>query len=102
MVRFTVTSHWDSGYRAEVTIVNTTAVTIDGWKLEFRAPGAVLQLPADNAQATVSGDQITAENASWNGTLAPGGSAVLGFMFNGHLQDPEGCVLDGSPCTFVR
>ncbi|BCB90721.1 hypothetical protein Psuf_080340 [Phytohabitans suffuscus] len=50
---------------------------------------------------TQSGPAVTARNAGYNGTIAPGGTASFGFQgtHGGTNQPPTGWALNGSPCT---
>ncbi len=101
MVRFTVTSHWDSGYRAQVVVTNTTRAPIIGWKLSFHLAGAVLQ-DVSAAVAVVDGQALTLTPQNWDTTINPGGNVQMLFGFGGVVNDPTNCVLDGAPCVFQR
>ena len=105
-VSYTVTSQWSSGYRVQVTLRNTSQSTVTSWNLVFRAPGVKLAMQPDGAVASAAGDVLTARPVSWDGTIAPGGSVDLGFMFDGPwvpaTQALTGCRLDGVPCVLTE
>jgi lysophospholipase L1-like esterase len=99
-VDYTVTSQWTGGFGADVTVTNLgDAVT--GWTLtwSFAAGQAVTQ--AWNATVTQSGRAVTATNASYNGSLSPGGSTGFGFnaTLTGTNPAPAAFSLNGTPCT---
>ncbi|MBX6766021.1 MAG: cellulose binding domain-containing protein [Actinomadura rubrobrunea] len=98
--RYTVGSRWDTGFTATVTITNTGA-TINGWTLTFDLPAGQRVSQGWGAQWSQSGTTVTAENAPWNGTLAPGQSTSIGFngTHTGEDAKPTAFTLNGSSCT---
>jgi hypothetical protein len=65
--------------------------------------GQTVTPPGWNATAGQSGATVTAENASWNGALAPGQSATFGFNGTaataGNNPSPWMFTLDGTGCA---
>jgi hypothetical protein len=98
LVQFKVTSHWDDGYRADVTITDTGAVPLTGWRLTFHVAGARLHQPTDTGETAMAGDVVTVTPAAWRRSLAAGARATFGMGFDGALAAPGGCLLDGAPC----
>jgi cellulase/cellobiase CelA1 len=98
-VQFKVTSHWDDGYRADVTITDTGAVPLTGWHLTFHVTGARLHQPTDTGETSMAGDVVTVTPADWRQPVAAGAPAVFGMGFDGVLTTPGGCALDGVPCV---
>jgi hypothetical protein len=99
LVQFKVTSHWDDGYRAAVTITDTGAVPLTGWHLTFHVTGAQLHQPTDTGETAMAGDVVTITPADWRQPLTAGAPAVFGMEFDGVLTAPGGCALDGVPCV---
>ncbi|GAA2005444.1 cellulose binding domain-containing protein [Catenulispora subtropica] len=97
-MQFKVTSHWDDGYRAAVTVTNTGAVPLTGWRLTFHLTGASLHQPTDTGETAMSGDVVTVTPADWHPTLAAGAAITFGFGFDGALAAPAECRIDGAPC----
>ncbi|GAA0341661.1 cellulose binding domain-containing protein [Actinoallomurus spadix] len=91
---------WNTGLTEDLTITNTGTTPIDGWSLKFTLPAGQTIVSGWNATFSSSGSQVTATNASYNGSLAPGASAGIGFQA-GHTGDtaaPTAFTLNGSPC----
>ncbi|MBX6357532.1 MAG: cellulose binding domain-containing protein [Micromonosporaceae bacterium] len=82
----TVTNSWPGGYQADVTVRNNGTSTINGWSVSFTFPGTQQVSNAWNAQVTQSGQQVTARNVSYNGTLAGGASTSFGMIISGPNQ----------------
>jgi cellulase/cellobiase CelA1 len=102
LVRFTVTSHWATGYRMTVTVTNGGTAPITGWTLSFHVTGATLTLPADQPGISETGQTVEWVPGDWQATINPGQSESVGFGFDGALNPPTGCVFDGAGCTFVQ
>jgi mannan endo-1,4-beta-mannosidase len=92
-----------NGFTANLTITNTGTGTINGWTLTFAYPaGQRVTLPGWSAAFAQSADGgVTATNVAWNGTLAPNGSAGIGFngTHTGANAAPTSFALNGSVCT---
>ena len=71
-----VTSSWTGGYQLEVAVKNTGSTALSGWTTTFTLPGSQQVTNSWNAVVSQSGQQITAANQSYNGTLAPGTSTT--------------------------
>ena len=99
LVQFKVTSHWDDGYRADVTITDTGRAPLTGWHLTFHVTGARLHQPTDTGETAMAGDVVSVTPAPWRQPLAAGAQAVFGLGFDGVLAAPGGCVFDGAPCA---
>jgi len=100
-VTYTTTSQWTGGFVAQVVIDNTGSSTINSWTLKFTFPGDQ-QITSDfNGTASQSGENATLTNASYNGTIDPGGSATVGFQGTWNTSDaaPASFTLNGTTCT---
>src|SRR5690349_7851902 len=77
-VAYTVTSQWNGGFIADLKVTNQGAA-VTSWQLNWSFDQGQRVTQAWGAVVTQSGAAVTATNASWNGALAQGGSAQLGF-----------------------
>jgi endo-1,4-beta-xylanase len=70
---------WSGGFVAEVTVTaGSSALT--GWRVTWTFADGQGVNDHWNATVTTSGPDVTAENISWNGNLAPGASTTFGFV----------------------
>ncbi|HEY6123856.1 MAG TPA: endo-1,4-beta-xylanase [Steroidobacteraceae bacterium] len=95
-VAATVQTQWQSGYVIEpARVTNTGTATINSWTVTFTLPAGHAVTGSWNAVLTVSGQTVTARNASYNGTVGAGGNTAFGFQVsrpNGNTQLPSGYV----------
>jgi alpha-galactosidase len=84
-----------------VDIKNTGTTTINGWTLgwSFANGQSITQLWG--ASYTQTGANVSATNLSWNATIAPNGTANLGFLANwsGTNGKPTAFTLNGAACS---
>jgi hypothetical protein len=90
-------STWNSGYGADVTIRNSGDAPATGWAVEFDLPTGTTVTSSWSATRTSSGNHYRFASLSWNGTVAPGGTASFGFNA-ANLGLPQNCTVNGSPC----
>ncbi|WP_238019773.1 cellulose binding domain-containing protein [Dactylosporangium sp. AC04546] len=95
---FAQTSVWSSGYGGAFTIVNRGDAAANGWVVEFDLPAGSSVSSSWDSTRTGSGQHYRFANASWNGTVAAGGSVSFGFNVAG-LGTPVNCLLNGAPCA---
>lgn len=79
---------------------NTGDGPIDGWTLTWAFPGSQQVTHGWNADLTHNAANVTAQNASWNGTVPPAGTVSFRFM-GSYSQDnpaPASFELNGQPC----
>ncbi|GLW69642.1 endoglucanase [Kitasatospora phosalacinea] len=98
-VTYTVGSSWGSGFTADVTVRNTGSSTVSGWTLAWTYRGNEAVTNAWNAKVVQSGAAVTATDAGWNGTLAPGGTASFGFQATGTPAALPAFTLNGRACS---
>lgn len=99
---YTVTSAWDGGFNADVTITNLMSTAVNGWTLTWSFPGNEQITALWNGAHQQSGSGITVTNEGWNGLLAAnGGRASIGFgaTVSGTPQTPASFVLNGQICV---
>ena len=99
-VSYTVTSQWQGGFGATVNITELGSA-VSSWQLSwsFAAGQTITQLW--NGSYTQSGANVTVANASYNGSLATGGSTSFGFngAWTGSNPVPSSFALNGVTCT---
>lgn len=83
-----VTSSWNGGYIAGITVANGSTTPISEWTLSFDLDGNITSSWSSVLQAR-SGDRYTFTNAAWNGNIAAGGSVTFGIEVTG----PAGATL---------
>jgi hypothetical protein len=100
-VTYTVTSQWQNGYGASVSVTNL-GDPLTSWKLtwSFTAGQTISQLW--NGTYAQSAAQVTVTNAAYNGSLATGASTSFGFNAswnNTANPAPTDFALNGTTCT---
>jgi endoglucanase len=95
------TSSWTGGLSSNITIKNL-GDAVSGWTLGFSFPSAGQKIGQGwSATFTQNGTAVTAQNLSYNGSLATGASTGIGF--NGTWTDsnpvPTAFTLNGVTCT---
>src|ERR1019366_3045565 len=93
-VGYTV-NQWSTGFTAAVTITNT-GTPVTSWTLAYSYTGNQALTQGWSGNWTQSGENVTVTNASWNGSLATGGSTSLGanFSYSGTNTAPTDPPLD--------
>lgn len=94
-VDYRVTSSWGSGYNGELKITNTGTSNISGWTLKFDTTNTITSLWNGTIVGPSTGT-VTVKDVGWNGTIAPGASATIGFTANGAASaQPTNYVFNG-------
>jgi acetylxylan esterase len=96
-----VVNGWNTGLTTQLTIANTGSAAVNGWSLAFTLPAGQTITSGWNATYAPTSGQITARNAGYNGTIAPGSSASIGFQatHTGNSAAPSGYTLNGAACS---
>ena len=76
---YSVTNSWSGGFQGQVVVKNTGTGTLSGWQLKWTFPGNQAISSLWNGAYTQSGANVTVSNASYDGSLAPGATATVGF-----------------------
>ena len=99
-VVYSAPSQWNVGFTANVKITNRGSQAINGWTLTWSWPGNQTITQAWSTTATQSGSQVTAKNASYNGTIPAGGTVEFGFngAYSGSNPAPTSFSLNGTAC----
>lgn len=92
---------WNTGFTGSVRITNSGTSTISGWTLGFSFANGQQVTQGWSATWSQSGAAVTATNLGWNGTLAPGSSAEIGFngSHSGTNTSPTAFTLNGVACA---
>jgi len=100
-VSYATSSQWAGGFVASVTIGDTGTAPVSGWILRFTFPGDQKITSAWGTTASQSGEAVTATNASYDGSISPGGSISFGFQGTWASSDapPASFTLNGTTCT---
>ncbi|MEU8165132.1 cellulose binding domain-containing protein [Micromonospora sp. NPDC049004] len=76
----TIDSRWGTGFVATVTVRSTGTQALDGWSVSWRWAGDERIQTVWRGVAETAGADVTVRNASYNGTLAPGGATTFGLL----------------------
>jgi len=87
---FSYGSQWNNGFTANVTVTNPGSVATKTWRVTWTWNGNQSIVNSWNASVTSSGTSVTANNVSYNGAIAGGGSTTFGFQasFSGTITAP--------------
>jgi hypothetical protein len=86
---YSIVNSWPGGFQAQVVVKNTGSGTLNGWRLGWTFPGNQAITSLWNGSYTQSGSGVTVTNASYDGTLAPGATATVGFTATGSTVSPS-------------
>jgi Cellulose binding domain/Glycosyl hydrolase family 12 len=101
LVSYTASS-WPGGFTASISITNLGS-PITSWTLAFTLPGDEAVSQGWSATYSQSGQNVTAANVSYNGSLGTNGNTSIGF--NGSYSgssfpgNPTSFTLNGTACT---
>jgi hypothetical protein len=76
---YSLVNSWPGGFQGQVVVTNTGSGTRNGWSVAWTFPGDQQISDLWNGSYVQSGEKVTVSNASYDGTLAPGGTATIGF-----------------------
>lgn len=95
------TNQWTGGFTAQIAITNTGSSAISSWTLKYTYPGDQKLTSDYNGTYSQSGEAVTLTNASYNGSLAAGGSTSVGVQGTWTSSDaaPTSFTLNGATCT---
>ncbi|WBB89891.1 cellulose-binding domain-containing protein [Verrucosispora sp. WMMC514] len=99
-VTYTVGLQWQGGFTTTVTI-NNVGDPVSSWTLTWSYDAGQRVTQAWNATVTQNGSQVSARNASYNGSIATGASTSFGFngSWSGSNPAPTNFAVNGTPCT---
>jgi hypothetical protein len=76
---YSVVGSWPGGFQGQVVVKNTGSGTLNGWRLGWTYPGDQKISSLWNGTYTQSGAAVTVSNASYDASIAPGGTVTAGF-----------------------
>ncbi|MEE6262926.1 cellulose-binding domain-containing protein [Plantactinospora sonchi] len=99
-VTYSVGSQWQGGFTASVAVANL-GDPVSSWTLTWSYPSGQRVTQAWNATVSQSGSQVTARNATYNGSLGTGASTSFGFngTWTGSNTAPTEFSMNGTACT---
>jgi hypothetical protein len=102
-VDYTISSQWQGGFGAAITIVNNGTTALSNWTLTWSFANGQTITQLWNGTETQSGTNVTVTNLSYNGSIPAGGS-YAGMGFNGTWNNttnavPTAISLNGTACT---
>jgi glycosyl hydrolase family 62/cellulose binding protein with CBM2 domain len=99
-VNYAVSSQWQGGFGANVTITNL-GDPLTSWTLTWSFGAGQTVTQAWNTTLTQSGSAVTAKNVSYNGSVATNGTASFGFngSWTGSNPVPANFAVNGVTCT---
>lgn len=77
---YVVSNDWGSGFTANVTVTNTGTAPTKSWAVGWNWGGDQKVTSTWDATSTQSGQSVTANSQTYNGSLAPGGSTGFGIQ----------------------
>ncbi len=86
---YSVVNSWSGGFQAQVVVKNTGSGTLNSWALGWTFPGSQAITDLWAGSYTQSGEKVTVNNLSYDGSLAPGATATVGFTANGASASPS-------------
>ncbi|GLY00581.1 cellulose 1,4-beta-cellobiosidase [Actinoplanes sp. NBRC 101535] len=100
-VVYKVQSQWSGGFTGDIAITNT-GDPVSSWKLEYDFPDANQKVTQGwSGVYAQSGQHVTVNNATWNGTLATGASVSTGFNATAGSANPVPTAfsVNGTACN---
>jgi Cellulose binding domain len=93
-------SNWGTGYSGQYTITNGGSAAVTGWTLSFTLPTGTTLTSLWDGSYTDKAGQVTVTSDSWDATVAPGGTATVGFETesSGTAGQPTDCTINGASC----
>lgn len=95
------TQTWGTGMTVDLTITNTGTTPIDGWTLRFPLAAGQSIISDWNTDLVQGGDIVTAANAPYNASIAPGQSVTMGYLaeHTGDTSMPTRFTLNNDTCA---
>jgi len=99
-VSYSVSSQWNTGFTAAITVTNLGS-PLSFWTLGYSYAGNQQLTQGWSGAWSQSGSSVTVASASWNGSLATNGSTQIGanFSYSGTNTSPTAFTLNGVACT---
>lgn len=100
-VSYVIQNQWAGGFTNSTTITNLSTTPLTSWILKFTFPGTQGIVQIWSASASLQGEQVTAQNLSYNGSIPAGASISFGFngSWSGSNPSPSTFTLNGATCS---
>ncbi|PTT90911.1 hypothetical protein DBR42_04930 [Pelomonas sp. HMWF004] len=97
------TSDWGSGQVLRLLLSNADTTPITGWSVSFTESTPVTVTNSWSGSVAVTGNKVSFTPASWNSTVAGGGSIDAGMQlsYSGAKPTPSAVVMTGASCQVV-
>lgn len=94
---YAVTQDWGSGFQAQVQLKSQQTTAVSNWRLEFDYAASISNI-WDARIVSHVGNHYVIESATWNSTLAAGGTVSFGFVASpgSSPPSPTNYVLNGA------
>ena len=86
---YSVSSSWQGGFNAAVTVKNNGSSTLNGWTVHMTLPSGTSIVSLWNGTNTGTSGAVTVKNASFNGSLGGGASTSFGYTGSGSSTTPS-------------
>ncbi|MFJ3303681.1 cellulose binding domain-containing protein [Streptomyces sp. NPDC086549] len=98
-VNYHLDGQWPNGFQATVTVTTTEA--LNGWRVSWSYRDGQQVGQMWDATVSQNGSRVTAAAASYNESVAAGGTLSFGFLgsWSGQNTAPYGFTLNGESCT---
>ncbi|MFC0406927.1 DUF4214 domain-containing protein [Roseomonas elaeocarpi] len=90
---FRATNSWTGGFQGQITVTNNGSSAVNSWAFNLAASWTISSV-WDAVETVAADGTVTLSNASYDGTISPGGSVTLGFTANGTPEAPGFTALD--------
>jgi hypothetical protein len=77
---YAITSQWQGGFQAQVTVTDTGSAAITGWTVNLTFANGQTVTQSWSGVLTQAGASVTVANLSYNGALGAGASTAFGFL----------------------
>lgn len=103
-VEYVINSDWGVGFVTDVEITNNSGSDWHEWTLTWSFSGNQQVTNLWNGSHTQNGNQVTAQNASWNGNVLYGERVRFGFQgsYSGNNERPTSFTVNGIDCNTVN
>jgi len=95
-VAYSIVTSWPGQFQVNIKITNLSSRALNGWTLRYQFSNGQTFVMTWNGNFSQSGVNVTATNASWNGTIPAGGS-LDGVGYNGAWDN----AADAVPINFT-
>lgn len=96
---YKVVDEWNAGFKAEISIINTSDSAIQDWQLNWSLTSGATFNNGWNASYSCSGGDCSATPPSWNPVINPSASYTFGFIADkaGEPAD-QNMIVNGDIC----